>query len=66
MQIEKWIETLFPSQTAEEAQRRVKGQKSEADEAAAKESAEARSDVFFVLFVNLIILAFITSIMVSS
>ncbi|BDD60305.1 bifunctional farnesyl-diphosphate farnesyltransferase/squalene synthase [Monascus purpureus] len=64
-QIEKWIETLFPSQTAEEAQRRVKGQKSEADEAAAKESAEARSDVFFVLFVNLIILAFITSIMVG-
>lgn len=62
MQIEKFIETIFPSQTAEQA----KGQLSEAEEKAAQEKKDARSETMFIMVIMLIIVAFIASIMVCA
>lgn len=49
MQIEKFIENIFPSQNAKEAQRRVTGTVTEEEAKKAAEDAEARKDVFFIM-----------------
>ncbi|ODM24304.1 putative squalene synthase [Aspergillus cristatus] len=47
--IEKFAETIFPSQSAEEAQRRLTGAATEEEARKAKEEAEARQDVYFIM-----------------
>ena len=49
MQIEKFIENIFPRQNAKEAQRRVTGTVTEEEAKKAAEDAEARKDVFFIM-----------------
>jgi farnesyl-diphosphate farnesyltransferase len=47
--IEKFIETIFPSQNAEEANRRVQGVLSEEQLKKREEDAENKSDVYFMM-----------------
>lgn len=47
--IEKFAETIFPSQSAEEAQRRLTNTVTEEEAQKAKEDAEARQDVYFIM-----------------
>ncbi|EYE94773.1 bifunctional farnesyl-diphosphate farnesyltransferase/squalene synthase [Aspergillus ruber CBS 135680] len=47
--IEKFAETIFPSQSAEEAQRRLTNTVTEEEAQKAKEEAEARQDVYFIM-----------------
>lgn len=49
MQIEKFIETIFPSQNAQDAKLLVKGELSEADKKKAQEEAETRQDLYFMM-----------------
>jgi farnesyl-diphosphate farnesyltransferase len=63
-QIEKFTETLFPSQTAEDAQRRVTGQSSKAEEATMRAEAETRTELMIVVGVMLCLMALITVVMV--
>ncbi|EEP77537.1 conserved hypothetical protein [Uncinocarpus reesii 1704] len=63
MQIEKFIESIFPTQTVEEANRRVNNEKSAEDAKRAAESAEATRDVIFILVSLFGILIVVSSIM---
>ncbi|KAL2004804.1 hypothetical protein VTN00DRAFT_3077 [Thermoascus crustaceus] len=63
--IEKFIETLFPSQTAEEARRKVTGEKTEADEEKAKADAEARSDMYFMFGFMFVVLVVVSGVMMG-
>ncbi|CAI7618907.1 unnamed protein product [Penicillium pancosmium] len=47
--IEKFIETIFPSQNAEDANRRVQGVLSEEQQKRREEDAENKSDVYFMM-----------------
>lgn len=47
--IEKFVESIFPSQSAEDAQRRLTGTVTEEEARKAKEEAEARQDIFFIM-----------------
>lgn len=49
LQIEKWIETLFPSQKAEDAQRRVTGEATAEEAQKRKEDAENKSDLYLIM-----------------
>ncbi|KAF7114052.1 hypothetical protein CNMCM5793_007032 [Aspergillus hiratsukae] len=63
--IEKFIETIFPSQSAEEANRRVLGQKSEAEQEKAKLEAETRKDVLFMMALMGVIVLFVSIVMIG-
>ncbi|KAF4180670.1 hypothetical protein CNMCM8694_007184 [Aspergillus lentulus] len=63
--IEKFIETIFPSQSAEEANRRVLGQKSEAEQEKARLEAETRKDVFFMMALMGVIVVFVSIVMIG-
>lgn len=63
-QIEKFIETIFPSQTAEAAQLRNQGQRPVHDEKKAKEEKEAREDLIFIMFIMMTIVGIIAAFMV--
>jgi hypothetical protein len=60
--VEKFIETMFPSQTWQDAQRRIATEKTEEDAAKAK---EARSDMISMLIALFSILFLISVITVS-
>lgn len=64
-QIEKFIEALFPTQTAEDAKRRYIGLKPKAQEARDNDRAEAREDIFLILFIVFCFLVIVASLMVS-
>lgn len=64
--IEKFIETLFPSQTAEDARRKVLGLAPEADEQKAKERAEDRSEILFAFGFMFVVLVVVTAIMMGT
>ncbi|RAH63415.1 farnesyl-diphosphate farnesyltransferase [Aspergillus piperis CBS 112811] len=59
--IEKWIETIFPSQNAEAAKRRITGELTEAEKKQAEEHAETRKDMYFMMGL-MVVIVFITSI----
>ncbi|RHZ45455.1 bifunctional farnesyl-diphosphate farnesyltransferase/squalene synthase [Aspergillus thermomutatus] len=63
--IEKFIETIFPSQSAEEANRRVLGQKSEAEQEKARLEAETRKDVLFMMALMGVIVVFVSIVMIG-
>ncbi|GFG20761.1 probable squalene synthase [Aspergillus udagawae] len=63
--IEKFIETIFPSQSAEEANRRVLGQKSEAEQEKARLEAETRKDVYFMMALMGVIVVFVSIVMIG-
>ncbi|KAL1999289.1 hypothetical protein VTN02DRAFT_4730 [Thermoascus thermophilus] len=63
--IEKFIETLFPSQTAEDARRKVTGAPTEADAAKAKADAEARSDMYFMFGFMFVVLVIVSGVMIG-
>ncbi|KAF7159663.1 hypothetical protein CNMCM5623_005043 [Aspergillus felis] len=63
--IEKFIETIFPSQSAEEANRRVLGQKSEAEQEKARLEAETRKDVCFMMALMGVIVLFVSIVMIG-
>ncbi|KAG2010679.1 hypothetical protein GB937_007646 [Aspergillus fischeri] len=63
--IEKFIETIFPSQSAEEANRRVVGQKSEAEQEKARLEAETRKDVLFMMALMGVIVVFVSIVMIG-
>jgi farnesyl-diphosphate farnesyltransferase len=65
-QIEKFIETLFPSQTAEDAQRKVSGYVSAEDEQKKKQEKEAREDMFMMFCIMGAIIAVVTVLMVRT
>lgn len=64
LQIEKFIESIFPSQKAEDAQRRVTGEVSKAEAEQKKQEAESRQDIYFMLSLMLAIVLFVAGIMV--
>lgn len=64
VQIEKFIEAIYPSQNAEEAKRKVKGEQTEAERKKAEEDAEARQDVFFMMMLMGVILVVVSLLMV--
>lgn len=51
LQIEKFIESIFPSQTAEDAQRRVAGEISVAEAKKRAEDAENKADIYFLMII---------------
>ncbi|PLN85626.1 farnesyl-diphosphate farnesyltransferase [Aspergillus taichungensis] len=61
--IEKFIETIFPSQSAQDAKLLVKGEMSEADKKKAQEEAETRQDLYFMMCLMGVIVLVISSIM---
>ncbi|PKX90406.1 bifunctional farnesyl-diphosphate farnesyltransferase/squalene synthase [Aspergillus novofumigatus IBT 16806] len=63
--IEKFIENIFPSQSAEEANRRVLGQKSEAEQEKARLEAETRKDVLFMMALMGVIVVFVSIVMIG-
>ncbi|KAF4216668.1 hypothetical protein CNMCM8980_006473 [Aspergillus fumigatiaffinis] len=63
--IEKFIENIFPSQSAEEANRRVVGQKSEAEQEKARLEAETRKDVLFMMALMGVIVVFVSIVMIG-
>jgi farnesyl-diphosphate farnesyltransferase len=65
-QIEKFIETIFPTQKAEDAQRRVKGELSRDELEKRKAEAENKSDVYFLLAIMGVIIFLVAGVMVSS
>jgi len=65
MQIEKFAETIFPSQSAEEAQRRLTGAVTEEEARKAKEEAEARQDVYFIMGLMGVVVLIVALTMVS-
>lgn len=48
-QIEKFIESIFPTQNAEEAQRRMKGELTAEEAKKQAEDAENRSDMYMIM-----------------
>ncbi|EAW10998.1 bifunctional farnesyl-diphosphate farnesyltransferase/squalene synthase [Aspergillus clavatus NRRL 1] len=63
--IEKFIENIFPSQTAEVAKRRVLGVQSEAEKEKAKLEAETRQDVLFMMALMGVIVVFVSIVMIG-
>lgn len=65
VQIEKFVESIYPTQTAEAAILAQKGQLTEDAEKRRKDEAEARSDTMFMLFAVFGVLLFVSGLMVS-
>lgn len=65
-QIEKFIDTIFPQQTAAQAKLKVQGEKSEAEKEKARQEAETRQDLYFMLALMGVIVLIVSIIMVSS
>ncbi|KAL2864359.1 bifunctional farnesyl-diphosphate farnesyltransferase/squalene synthase [Aspergillus lucknowensis] len=63
--VEKFIETIFPSQKAEDAKRRIEGAQTEEEAAKARQDAETRKDVFVMMALMGVFAFFITAIMVG-
>jgi farnesyl-diphosphate farnesyltransferase len=61
--IEKFIETIFPTQKAEDAQRRVKGELSRAELEKRKAEADSKSDVFFLMAIMGVIIFLVAGVM---
>ncbi|KAJ5580324.1 squalene synthase [Penicillium hispanicum] len=59
--IEKFIESIFPTQNAEDAQRRVNGELSAQEQKKREEDAENRSDVYFLMALMGCIVIFIAA-----
>jgi farnesyl-diphosphate farnesyltransferase len=49
VQIEKFIESIFPSQNAEEVKRRVKGELTKEEQERKQEDEESKQDVYFMM-----------------
>jgi len=64
--IEKFIETLYPSQTAEDAKRKLVGRSSKEVETKTAEEAEARQDLWIMVGIMSVILLFVTVIMMGT
>ncbi|KAJ5175754.1 squalene synthase [Penicillium canariense] len=64
--IEKFIETIFPSQNAEDAKRRVSGELSKEELEKRKAEAENKSDVFFLLAIMGVIILIVAGVMVAA
>lgn len=64
LQIEKFIESIFPSQKAEDAQRRVAGEVTAEEAEKRKQDAENKSDVYFLMAVMGSIVLIVAGIMV--
>ncbi|KAJ5757264.1 uncharacterized protein N7511_007446 [Penicillium nucicola] len=62
--IEKFIETIFPSQTAEAAQRKVTGELSAADAKKKAEDAENKQDIYFMMLLMGTIVAIVAGLMI--
>ena len=65
MQIEKFVESIFPSQSAEEAQRRLTGAANPAEEQKAREDAEAKKDMYFIMGLMGVVVLIVAIVMVS-
>ncbi|KAK2745913.1 bifunctional farnesyl-diphosphate farnesyltransferase/squalene synthase [Myotisia sp. PD_48] len=63
--IEKFIEELFPSQTAEDAKKRVNHEKTSDDLAREAQEAEARNDTFYIMLLLFAILSAISIFMLG-
>ncbi|CEJ54983.1 Putative Squalene synthetase [Penicillium brasilianum] len=61
--IEKFIETIFPTQKAEDAQRRVKGELSREELEKRKAEADSKSDVFFLMAIMGVIIFLVAGVM---
>ena len=64
-QIEKFVESIFPSQSAEQAQRSITGAATPEEERRAREDAEARKDIYFIMGLMGVIVFIIALVMVS-
>ncbi|RMJ27607.1 hypothetical protein PHISP_01527 [Aspergillus sp. HF37] len=64
-QIEKFIETIFPSQTAENAHRQLRGQQPELADKKAREEKEARDETLFIMSIMLVMVLCIAALMLS-
>ncbi|KAG2421347.1 squalene synthetase [Aspergillus terreus] len=64
--IEKFIETIFPSQNAEDAKRKVVGEQSQEEREKAQQEAEARQDVFFMMALMGVIVLIVSIIMIGT
>ncbi|KGQ00656.1 farnesyl-diphosphate farnesyltransferase [Paracoccidioides lutzii Pb01] len=64
--VEKFIESIFPSQTAEQAHFRAKQQKTSEETEQARLDAEARQDTMYIMFALFGILSVLTAVMVCS
>ena len=64
-QIEKFVESIFPSQSAEEAQRRLTGAATPEEEQKAREDAEAKKDMYFIMGLMGVVVLIVVIIMVS-
>ena len=65
MQIEKFVESIFPCQSAEEAQRRLTGAANPAEEQKAREDAEAKKDMYFIMGLMGVVVLIVAIVMVS-
>ncbi|RJE21827.1 hypothetical protein PHISCL_05846 [Aspergillus sclerotialis] len=63
--LEKFIESIFPSQSPEAAQRLVKGERTPEERRKAEEDKEAKQELLFIMFVMFIIVCFVTAIMLA-
>ncbi|KAK1144939.1 bifunctional farnesyl-diphosphate farnesyltransferase/squalene synthase [Aspergillus melleus] len=63
--IEKFIENIFPSQNAEDAQRKVVGALTEEEKQKAQEEAETRQDVFFMMALMGVIIFIVSVLMIG-
>lgn len=63
-QIEKFIETLFPSQTAEEAKLKLSGQATEDEEKKKQQEKESWEDIKMMMIIMGGIITFITVLLV--
>ncbi|KAI9376441.1 isoprenoid synthase domain-containing protein [Aspergillus egyptiacus] len=64
--IEKFIETIFPSQNAEEAQRRVQGTMTEEEAEKARREAESRQEMYFMMGLMLVMGTIVTLLMMGT
>ncbi|OAX81307.1 farnesyl-diphosphate farnesyltransferase [Emergomyces africanus] len=64
--VEKFVESILPSQTVEYAQRKAKHEPSAEEAEQARLDAEARQDTMYIMFALFGILAFLTVIMISA
>lgn len=66
VQIEKFIEAIFPSQTAENAHRQLQGQRPEQDDKTKRQEKEARDETLFIMGIMLVMVLCIAVIMVCA
>lgn len=64
-QIEKFVESIFPSQSVEQAQRSITGAVTPEEERRAREDAEARKDIYFIMGLMGVVVLIVVVIMVS-